>query len=165
LQVTLLEAAHDDLRCLQDLMRREIPDGDPAAIVARALRLLRREAEQKAFSETARPRPGRAAKPQSRDIPAHVQRAVWQRDEGQCAFEGQRARCGERAFLEFHHVRPWIAGGPPTAENIALRCRAHNAYEADVYFGPIRAAMEDPDADAFRNESGIASREATAAGP
>jgi hypothetical protein len=152
LQVTLQEAAHDDLRCLRDLMRREIPDGDPALIVARALKLLRREAEQKAFSETAKPRRGRPAEPGSRDIPAHVQRTVWQRDEGQCAFEGQRARCGERAFLEFHHVRPWAVGGPPSVENIALRCSAHNAYEADVYFGPIRAAMAGRGEDSFRNE-------------
>jgi hypothetical protein len=26
-------------------------------------------------------------------------------------------------------------------ENIALRCRAHNQYEADLFFAPIRAAM------------------------
>ena len=141
-------------------MRREIPDGDPAAIVARALKLLRQETEKKAFAATTRPGPDRASKPGSRHIPAHVERAVWRRDEGQCAFEGQRARCRERSFLEFHHVRPWIVGGPPSAENIALRCRAHNAYEADVYFGPIRAAMEDRDADSFRNESGVSSRRA-----
>ncbi len=165
LQVTLGEAAHDDLRSLQDLMRREIPDGDPAAIVARALQLLRQEVEKRAFSATTRPRPGRALKPASRDIPAHVERAVWRRDDGQCAFEGLTARCNERSFLEFHHVRPWIVGGPPSAENIALRCRAHNAYEADVYFGPIRAAMAGRDENSFRNESGTSSREPTAGGP
>ena len=151
LQVTLHEAAHDDLRCLQDLMRREIPDGDPAAIVARALRLLREAAEKKAFSATTRPRPVRDANQGSRDLPAHVERAVWERDGGQCAFEGAQARCPERSFLEFHHVTPWAAGGAPTAENIALRCRAHNAYEAAVYFGPIRAAMAGRADDSFRN--------------
>lgn len=154
LQVTLQEAAHDDLRCLQDLLRREIPDGDPAAIVTRALRLLRQETEKKAFAATTQARPsGGAAKPASRDIPAHVQRAVWQRDDGQCAFEGPTARCGERSFLEFHHVSPWAAGGLPTPENIALRCRAHNAYESALYFGPIRAAMAGRGENSFRNES------------
>jgi hypothetical protein len=142
LQVTLGQASHDDLRCLQDLMRREIPDGDPAAIVARGLRLLRQDAEKKAFAATTRPRPPREAKAGSRDIPAHVERAVWLRDDGQCAFEGPRARCPERSFLEFHHVRPWVVGGLPSVENIALRCRAHNAYEAGVYFAPIRAGIE-----------------------
>ena len=82
-------------------MRREIPDGDPAAIVARALRLLREVAEKKAFSATTRPRPRRGATPESRHIPAHVQRVVWRRDEGQCAFEGPGARCRELSFLGF----------------------------------------------------------------
>ena len=158
LQVTLQQAAHDDLRCLQDLMRREIPDGDPAAIVARALKLLRQATERKAFAATAKPRPPGPSKPGSRDIPAHVERAVWQRDEGQCAFEGPSARCSERSFLEFHHMRPWVVGGPTTAENIALRCRAHNAYEAEVYFGPIRAAMAGRSEDSFRNESSVPGR-------
>lgn len=158
MQVTIDEAAHDDLRRLQDLLRREIPDGDPAAIVARALRLLRQATEKKAFSATTKPRPPGASKPGSRDIPAHVERAVWQRDEGQCAFEGATARCSERSFLEFHHVRPWVVGGPPSAENIALRCRAHNAYEAAAYFGPIRAAMAGRGDNSFRNESSVPGR-------
>jgi len=166
LQVTLDEAAHEDLRCLQDLMRREILDGDPAAIVARALRLLREDAERKAFSATTRPRADGSTKPGSRDIPAHVERAVWLRDEGQCAFEGAEARCSERSFLEFHHVRPWAVGGPPSVENIALRCRAHNAYEAAVYFGPIRAAMAGGGENSFRNESSVPGRmAATSPGP
>jgi hypothetical protein len=152
LQVTLEEAAHADLRCLQDLMRREIPDGDPAAIVARALKVLRQEAERKAYAATTRPRRPRRTKAGSRDIPAHVERAVWQRDDGQCAFEGPSARCSERSFLEFHHVTPWAVGGVPTADNIALRCRAHNAYESALYFEPIRAAMVGRDVDSFRNE-------------
>jgi hypothetical protein len=32
-------------------------------------------------------------------------------------------------------VTPFSAGGAATMENIELRCRAHNAHEADVYFG------------------------------
>jgi hypothetical protein len=39
-QITVSNAAHDDLRFLQDAMRREIPNGDPAEIVARALAAL-----------------------------------------------------------------------------------------------------------------------------
>lgn len=142
LQVTLDGEAHDDLRALQDLMRREIPTGDAAAIVARALKRLRREAEKKAFAATPCPRRARAAAPASRDIPAEIQRAVWRRDNGQCSFEGHSARCEERSFLEFHHLTPWIVGGQPSLTNIALRCRAHNQYEAASYFAPIRTARE-----------------------
>jgi hypothetical protein len=45
-------------------------------------------------------------------------------------------------FLAFHHVRPFADGGPPTEENIELRCRAHNGYEAELDFG-------------LRNRSGV----------
>jgi hypothetical protein len=71
----------------------------------------------------------------SRDIPAHVRRAVWRRDDGRCAFEGRSGRCSERTFLEWHHVRPHGHHGPATVENISLRCRAHNVYESELVFG------------------------------
>ena len=151
LQVTLDDEAHDDLRWLQDAMRRGIPDGDPAAIVKQALRMMRGEIQKRTFSATARPRAARPSTDGSRDIPAHVERAVWERDQGQCAFEGARQRCPERTCLEYHHLTPWVVGGAPSVENIALRCRAHNAYEAAVYFAPILAAMTER-ANSFRNE-------------
>ena len=34
-----------------------------------------------------------------------------------------------------HHVAPYAAGGEATADNIQLRCRAHNQYEARLFFG------------------------------
>jgi hypothetical protein len=137
LQITIEEDAHDDLRCLQDLMRREIPDGDPAAIVARALKLLRQDAEKKAFAATTRPRPPRDARAGSREIPAHVQRKVWTRDGGQCAFVARSGRrCTERSYIEFHHERPHADGGEPTVENMSLRCREHNEHESEIVFGP-----------------------------
>jgi len=76
-------------------------------------------------------RPGGA----SRHIAAAVKRAVWERDNGQCAFVGAAGRCTERGFLEYHHVVPYADGGATTAENLELRCRAHNAYESERWFG------------------------------
>jgi 5-methylcytosine-specific restriction endonuclease McrA len=64
-----------------------------------------------------------------------VKREVRTRDEGQCAFIGEQGRCTERGFLEVHHVVPFAAGGRTVAENCALRCRSHNAYEAELFFG------------------------------
>jgi hypothetical protein len=135
--VTLGDEAHDDLRFLQDALRREIADGDPSAIVARALRAYRREIEKKMFSATERPRAAVVAlKPGSRAIPAAVERAVVARDGGRCAFvAGNGRRCSERTFLEFHHVDPHARGGLPTEGNVSLRCRAHNEYESEVAFG------------------------------
>jgi HNH endonuclease len=64
-----------------------------------------------------------------------VRRAVWTRDAGRCAFIGTQGRCAETGCLEFHHVKPYADGGPATVDNIELRCRAHNAYEAELFFG------------------------------
>ena len=64
-----------------------------------------------------------------------MKREVWRRDDGRCAFVGTRGRCTERGFLEFHHVIPFAAGGVADAINIELRCRAHNIYEAELFFG------------------------------
>ena len=40
----------------------------------------------------------------------------------------------ETGLLEFHHVVPFADGGATTAENLSLRCRAHNGYEAERWF-------------------------------
>ena len=55
---------------------------------------------------------------------------------------------GSRAFVEFHHLIPYAAGGRTTVENLALRCHAHNAYEAAVNAGvlerPLLDQLKDP---------------------
>jgi len=78
----------------------------------------------------------------SRNIPPEVQRAVCQRDGDQCAFVSKDGhRCTERTFLEFHHILPYALGGQATIENISLRCRRHNQYEAELVFGPHGASI------------------------
>jgi hypothetical protein len=146
-QFTIGKESHDKLRRLQALLRREIPDGDPGTIFDRALTLLLEKVEKAKLGAAAKPRPrpirlGADRQPRtpivpSRDVPRHVQRAVSQRDCGQCAFVSKDGhRCLERTFLEFHHIVPYARGGLATVENISLRCRRHNQYEADLVFGP-----------------------------
>jgi hypothetical protein len=136
----------DKLKVAQDLLRHAIPSGDVAAIFDRALSELieahsRRKmaivrAPKKAQAITATARPVAA---DSRNVAAEVKRAVWVRDAGRCAFVGTSGhRCSERAFLEYHHVVPYAVGGQATIANIELRCRAHNRYEADAFFGSDR---------------------------
>ena len=85
----------------------------------------------------ARPGKAREQAADSRVIPAAVKRAVWLRDAGRGAFVATDGhRCEARGFLEFHHRTPYAVGGRPTVDNIELRCRSHNAYEAELYFGP-----------------------------
>ena len=136
-QFTVDAATHEKLRQAQDLLRREIPDGDPAEIFDRALTLLLHDVARKKLAETSKPGPGTPAQPGSRHVPADVKRAVWVRDRGRCAFVAANGRrCTERVFLEFHHCEPYAIGGEPTVANISLRCRPHNVYEAELLFGP-----------------------------
>jgi len=126
----------EKLRLAQDLLRHAIPSGDLAQIIARSLTLLLEDLARKKFAATHRPRASRGTALGSRDVPAKVRRAVWLRDGGRCAFVGKGGRrCNGRAFVEFHHVDPYGVGGEPTVENVGLRCRAHNAYEAEVFYG------------------------------
>lgn len=130
LQITVDREAHDLLREAQDLMRHALPNGDPAVIVTRALRLLVDDLLRKKAAAVATPSRVRATSEDSRTIPAHVRRAVWARDRGRCAFEGPHGQCGARGLVEYHHVIPYAIGGTATVDNIELRCRAHNAHEA-----------------------------------
>ncbi len=43
--------------------------------------------------------------------------------------------------MEHHHENPYGKGGQHEADNVALRCRAHNQYQADLDFG--REFMRD----------------------
>ena len=77
-------------------------------------------------------------RPASRYIPMEVRNAVWERDQGRCAFMSERGRwCSERRFLEFHHVIPFAWGGETTVDNLELRCRTHNGYEGELIFGRV----------------------------
>src|SRR5262249_2539452 len=117
------------------MLRHALPTGDDAAILDRALTALLTELARKKFGATERPGPARQTSPSSRQIPAAVKRTVWIRDLGSCAYKGPDGRrCSERAFIEFHHVRPFAIGGEPTVSNIELRSRRHNRYEAKVFF-------------------------------
>jgi 5-methylcytosine-specific restriction endonuclease McrA len=136
LHVTLSRETYDKLLHAQRLLRHTHPNGDVGAILDRALTLLIDDVERRRFARVASPRPtvdDRAAS--GRHIPAAVRRDVWQRDEGRCAFVGREGRCRETVFLEFHHLVAYAAGGAATSDNIQLRCRAHNQYEARLFFG------------------------------
>ena len=150
-QITISRETHDKLRRAQDLLRHQLPDGDPAAVFDRALTLLLNDLERRKLAQTNRPRTSRPATTGTRHVPAAVRRDVWKRDAGRCAFVGHAGRCAERGFLEFHHVVPFADGGPTTTENLELRCRAHNVYEAEEHFGPLLVREEKESYSSFRD--------------
>jgi hypothetical protein len=143
-QITISREGHDTLRRAQNLLRHCIPNGDPAAIVERALTVLVEGLERKKTAASKRPRPAAPATAGSRHVPSAVKREVWARDHGRCAFVGTAGRCAERGFLEYHHVVPFGEGGATGAGNVQLRCRAHNGYEAEDWFGPLRVRERSP---------------------
>jgi len=147
LQVTIGGETLEKLRLARDMLRHAVPSGDDAAILDRALSALLLDLAKVKFAATEAPRPSRGAAAGSRHIPAEVRRAVWLRDLGRCAFvAAEGRRCNERAFVEFHHVRPYAAGGEATVGNIQLRCRRHNDLEARAFFGRGRGPAPRPPA-------------------
>ena len=108
-----------------------------ARVLDRALTLLISDLERRRCATVGKSRTKdvSSADGRTRHIPAAVRREVWKRDEGRCAFTNGSRRCSETTFLEFHHVEPYAAGGLAVVDNIQLRCRAHNQYEAELFFG------------------------------
>ncbi|HYR52323.1 MAG TPA: hypothetical protein VET83_06885 [Candidatus Dormibacteraeota bacterium] len=146
LPLTIAKSTREKLRQAQALLSHAVPAGDVAQLFDRALDALITQLEKRKLGAVGG-RPGRkrrALEPAtsehptvgSRYVPAHVRRAVWERDQGQCTFVSSRGnRCKATRFLEFDHVDPVARGGEATVEKVRLRCRAHNQYEAERVFG------------------------------
>ena len=129
----------DKLERLRALMRSSVPDGDMAAIIEEAVTEKLARLESKRYGKTKAPRKSLEetdTSPSSRHIPSAVKRAVYDRDHNQCTFEDENGcRCTETKSLEFHHLEPFALGGDHSTENIELRCRAHNLYQAEIDYG------------------------------
>ncbi len=138
-QFTAGAELYDKLERLRALLRSEVPDGDLAAIIEKAVTEKLERLEARRFARVVSPRkePVRIAPaPSSRYIPAAVRRAVHQRDRGQCRFvDAKGRRCAERNRLEYHHRHPFGLGGNHGPDNICLMCVAHNRLMAEVDYG------------------------------
>src|SRR5262245_30631454 len=134
LQVTIGKRTHDKLRYAQSLLGHQLPSGDIAQVLDRALDALIHQLERRKFAATSRPRRQRPSS-RARHIPLAVKRQVWKRDGGQCTFESAGHRCPARSMLEFDHIEPVARGGQATVDGMRLRCRAHNQYEAERVYG------------------------------
>src|SRR5262245_33282837 len=150
------------LRELQELLSHQIPSGDPAIIIKDSLLRRLKEVKKERFGAGKRRKkaenpsamaaaeggakeaPGEDTKGVSRDgeqsryIPKEIRKAVWERDQGRCAFVSTKGRwCTERRWLEFHHIIPFAWRGETSVDNLELRCRTHNAYEGELLFGKV----------------------------
>ena len=89
-------------------------------MLERALDVLIAKLEKAKFAMSDKPRRIRASA-NPRHIPAHVRRAVRERDGCQCTFVSEAGqRCPERRVLEFDHIDPVSRGGKATAEGMRL---------------------------------------------
>lgn len=85
IEVTVDEDTHDALRELQDLLSHQIPNGDPAAIVARALNELLERTRAKRAAKTDRPKARKndvATPARTRHVPAAARRKTWEDSGG-----------------------------------------------------------------------------------
>jgi hypothetical protein len=139
IQLTASAALRDKLERLQGFMRSSRNDACLAAVIEAAVdeKLQRLDARRRGLSKV--PRSTVAANdklPHSRHLPAAVRRTVWKRDQGRCGFvDAEGRRCTAMHRLEFHHHHPYAMGGDHSVANVALRCRLHNAFLAEVDYG------------------------------
>jgi hypothetical protein len=124
-----------------DLLLPVLHGRNQAEVIDYALTTLLEVLEKKKLALTDSQRAVEAFEKMSRYIPAYIRRFVWKRDGGRCRFVGTHGRCTETSGLEFHHLKPYAAGGRVSADNIELRCRAHNVREAELYFGRSMESM------------------------
>src|SRR5262249_57827801 len=101
-----------------------------------ALQLRVAQLEKRKFAATARPHKTHSRPSKNpRHIPAHVKRAVRERDGDRCTFVSDSGqRCPARERLEWDHVQPVARGGGSTAPNPRLPSRARNLLEARPAF-------------------------------
>lgn len=137
LHLSISESTYQKLCHARDLLSHAVPNGDLAEVFERlvAAGLARLEKARRAATEKPRRVPRRtSANPRS--IPAHVRRAVWEHDGSQCSFVSASGhRCESRRLLELDHIVPVACAGESTVDNLRVRCRAHNQFEAERTFG------------------------------
>jgi len=131
------QSTHDKLVHLRDLLSHQIPSGDLAEVLDRALEIAIRQTTKQKFAAVDRPRAASVGNRSSRHIPDHVKRAVLERDGGACTYVSPDGRrCGSTWQIEFDHRVEFGRGGEATVQNVRLLCRPHNQFVAERTYGP-----------------------------
>jgi 5-methylcytosine-specific restriction endonuclease McrA len=141
-QLTASAELKAKLERARDLMRHRNPSGDLAVVIDAALDALLGKLEKERLGKVKTPRKAKTAGGTGA-VPAAVRRAVFARDGEQCTFFGDSgARCPQRGHLEVDHVEARALGGTNAAENLRVRCRAHNRLAAEEVFGKAHVAEQ-----------------------
>ena len=161
--VTIGKATQEKLERVRSLLSHAVPSGDLGEVLDRALDALLEKLEKRKKAVTSKPCAPRGAS-SPRSIPAHVRRAVFERDGDQCTFVSENGwRCEARDFLELDHIEPVAGGGASTLANLRVRCRAHNQMAADQLFGAefMRRRREQRRAGKSKDEITVANAPGT----
>ncbi len=127
-----------ELREAAELLSHVIPNGDLGLVLARLVREGLQQVRKQRRAEAHKPRATRtqSSATATAQIPEHIVRAVYARDNGCCTFRAADGHvCGSRWRVEIDHVTPRSRGGQSTLENLRLLCRAHNQHEAERVLG------------------------------
>ena len=81
-------------------------------------------------------------------VPERTRRAVMRRDRG-CRVPG----CTNDRFLDVHHIRHWIKGGPTDTWNLVCLCRRHHRLHHRNRLG-ISGNADQPNGLVFTNADG-----------
>ena len=139
----------------QQLLSHAIPNGDLAALLDRALDALLVQEKKRRFG-AGKSRKRRLPKAGSRHVPLELRREVTERDGGQCAYVDEHGnRCSAREYVTVEHRDPWARGGPTTAENLCLLCKAHNHHTARKVFGEAHVEKKILDSEYDRTLSAL----------
>jgi Domain of unknown function (DUF222) len=138
--VTLL-AAEPRLEGISDLA--ELPNGD--CVAKETARRLACDAGVEEVEINGRGEPLSVGR-RTRTIPAAIKRALLVRDKT-CRFPG----CGNRLFLDGHHIRHWADGGETSLANTCLLCTRHHAL---VHEHGYRMEVDHRGELVFRNPDG-----------
>ncbi len=134
LHVTVSRRFLQKLEAARAALSHSHPGADAQEILEAGLDLLlERHAKRKGLVEKTRREPPAA---KAGHVPAHVKRAVWQRDGGRCQapLDGGGV-CGSAHQVELDHVVPRGRGGPSTVENTRNLCKFHNDLAARQAYG------------------------------
>jgi 5-methylcytosine-specific restriction endonuclease McrA len=135
LRVTVGAAFVQDLEAVRGALSHKLPAGGLEEVLHECLRMTLEMIERRRRG-VGKKKVSKAPPVGSPYVPAAVRDQVWRRDEGRCAFVGSSGRrCHSRHRVQVHHLEPRAKGGAATAENLCLRCRAHNLHAAEQDYG------------------------------
>jgi hypothetical protein len=137
----------DKLAAARDALSHSHPGATEEQIIEVGLdRIIERHAKRRGLVKNPRKSPPSVSAPapstrtprsRARYVPAHLRRAIWERDQGKCQWPTHDGGvCGSTCRVEVDHVEPFGKGGRiDTPEDGRLLCKFHQDVSAREVYG------------------------------